>query len=231
MGYGQFCPLALASEVVGERWTPLVLRELLLGARRFNDIQRGVPRMSPSLLTRRLRTLENAGIIERSRSGGHVEYVLTPAGEELLPTIQSLAEWGKRWLPATLSADDADPDLIMWDMHRRMALENMPESRTVVEFNFSDQPRARQRRWLVGDRSGVTLCITDPGFEVDLFVMTDSRTMTWVWYGDVSLKRAIADGTIRLHGPARLCSAFPTWLKLSHVADIPRNNARAGLAG
>ena len=224
-GYGQFCPLAIASEIVGERWTPLVLRELILGSRRFNEIHRGVPRMSPSLLSARLRTLEKAGLIERRPAGSHTEYVLTEAGSELAPTIQSLAVWSKRWLPATLSDDRADPDLVMWDMHRRMHLERMPERRTVIEFEFGDQPENRRLRWVVGDRSGVELCITHPGLEVDLFVMTDSHVWTWVWYGDIPLDRAIRDGSIRLHGPRRLCDAFPSWLKLNVLADIPRRHA------
>lgn len=224
-GYGQFCPLALASEIVGERWTPLVLRELILGARRFNEIHRGVPRMSPSLLSRRLRTLEKVGIIERQRTGGRTEYVLTDAGRELAPTLESLAVWGKRWLPATLSEDRADPDLVMWDMHRRMNLDRMPDGRTVIQFEFPDQPRPKQRRWIVGGTGGVEFCITDPGFEVDLFVITDSRTITRVWYGDLDLARAIRDGSIRLHGPRRLCDAFPSWLQLNVLADVPRRRA------
>lgn len=223
-GYGQFCPLALASEIVGERWTPLVLRELMAGGRRFNDIHNGVPRMSPSLLSKRLRTLQTAGILERRRVDSRIEYTLTTAGEELLPVIEHLAIWGKRWLPATLSENNADPDLVMWDMHRRMAIDHMPGKQTVIEFEFLDQPAAKQSRWLVGDREGVQLCITDPGFEVDLYVITDSRTMIWVWYGDISLNAAINKGSIKLHGPKRLCNAFPQWLKLSLLADIPRQH-------
>lgn len=221
-GYGQFCPLAIASEIVGERWTPLVLRELMLGARRFNHIHRGVPRMSPSLLSRRLDTLEKAGVIERARVDGHTEYVLTTAGRELLPTIESLACWGKRWLPATLSEDRADPDLILWDMHRRMDLERLPEARTVIEFEFLDRPPAMQRRWLVGDRSGMEMCITDPGYEVDLLVRTDCRTIILVWYGDIPLPQAIDRGAIRLHGSRELCRDFPSWLQLSPIAGVRR---------
>lgn len=221
-GYGQFCPLALASEIVGERWTPLVLRELMLGARRFNDIHRGVPRMSPSLLSKRLRTLENAGIVARRRTGGRTEYGLTEAGTKLAPTLESLAVWSKRWLPATLSEDRADPDLVMWDMHRRMNLDRMPETCTVTEFEFTDQPKSKRLRWIVGDRGGVELCITDPGLEPDLYVVTDSKVVTFVWYGDIPLRRAIRDGRIRLHGPRRLCDAFPSWLKLNMLAEIPR---------
>lgn len=221
-GYGQFCPLALAAEVVGERWTPLVLRELMGGACRFNEIHRGVPRMSPSLLSRRLKTLEKAGIIERRRVEGRTEYVLTEAGRELGPTIESLAVWSKRWLPATLSDDRADPDLIMWDMHGRMNLDRLPDGRTVIQFEFDDQPENRRLRWIIADRDGADLCITDPGHEPDLFVVTDSKVVTRVWYGDVPLKRAINDGRIRLHGPRHLRESFPSWLKLNLLADIPR---------
>lgn len=221
-GYGQFCPLALASEIVGERWTPLVLRELMLGVRRFNDIHRGVPRMSPSLLSKRLRTLENAGIVARRCIGGRTEYGLTEAGTNLAPTLESLAVWSKRWLPATLSDDRADPDLVLWDMHRRMNLDRMPETRTVTEFEFTDQPKSKRLRWIVGDRGGVELCITDPGLEPDLYVVTDSKVVTFVWYGDIPLRRAIRDGRIRLHGPRRLREAFPSWLKLNMLAGIPR---------
>lgn len=220
--YGQFCPLAIASEVVGERWTTLILRELMLGARRFNDIHRGVPRISPTLLSQRLKTLERAGIVERRASGRQVEYSPTEAGEELLPAIEALAVWGKRWLPATLSADRADPDLVMWDMHRRVDLDRLPEQRTVLRFDFVDQPSAKRSRWLMGDRSGVELCIVDPGFEVDLYVTTDSRTVTLVWYGDVPLRDAIADGRIELDGPRRLCEALPAWLQLSVIAPVER---------
>lgn len=223
-GYGQFCPLALASEIVGERWTLLVLRELILGSTRFNDIHRGVPRMSPALLSRRLKSLENAGIVERGRSG----YALTEAGEALAPTVESLAIWSKGWLPATLSADSSDPDLVMWDLHRRMHLDRMPKPRTVIQFEFTDQPKAKRLRWIVGETDRVELCITDPGFEVDLFVETDSRTVTLVWYGDIPLGRAIADGAIALHGPPRLCEAFPSWLQLNLLAEVPRRSPVRG---
>jgi DNA-binding HxlR family transcriptional regulator len=224
-GYGQFCPLALASEIVCERWTVLVLRELALGAKRFNDIHRGVPRMSPVLLSRRLKTLQNAGIVERRPYGGRAGYVLSEAGQALVPAINSLATWSKEWLPATLSDDRADPDLVMWDMHRRMNLDRMPKPRTVIQFAFTDQPAIKRLRWIVGETDTVELCITDPGFDIDLFVETDSRTVTLVWYGDIPLLRAIDDGTIGLHGPRQLCEAFPTWLQLNMLAEVPRRNA------
>lgn len=221
-GYGQFCPLALASEIVGERWTPLVLRELILGSTRFNDIHRGVPRMSPALLSRRLKTLESAGIVERRHAGGRTEYLLSKAGSALAPTIQSLAVWSKQWLPATLSANRADPDLVMWDMHRRMNLDRMPQKRIVIQFEFTDQPAEKRLRWIVGESGSVELCITNPGFDVDLFVETDSRTVVLVWYGDIPLGRAMEDGSIEVHGPSHLCDAFPSWLQLNMLAEIPR---------
>jgi DNA-binding HxlR family transcriptional regulator len=221
-GYGQYCPLALASEVVAERWTLLVLRELMLGARHFNDVRRGVPRMSPSLLTRRLRTLEGAGIVERRRRERRIEYRLTESGQALLPVIESLAVWGKAWLPATLSEVRADPDLVLWDMHRRMNTELLPEGRTVIRFVLVDQPEARRRRWLVCDRRGVDVCVHDPGHDVDLDVESDSRTLVWVWYGDLPLERALDDGRIELHGPHRLRAAFPSWLQLNQLAAVAR---------
>jgi DNA-binding HxlR family transcriptional regulator len=223
--YGQFCPLALSSEIVGERWTPLILRELMCGSSRFNDIHRGIPRMSPTLLADRLKTLETAGIVERRRSEKVITgYYLTEAGAELAQVIEGLSVWGKTWLPATLSREQADPDLIMWDLHRRIDLNCMPSTRTVIRFDFTDQPKPKRHRWIVGDVSSIDLCITDPGFEVDLFVETDSRTMMWVWYGDIPLKRAIDDGAIMLDGPRRLCEMFPTWLLLNPLAPVPRRS-------
>ena len=221
--YGQYCPMALACEVVGDRWTLLVLRELMGGRHRFNDIQRGLPRMSPTLLAQRLRRLEQAGLVERRRgSRSRIEYGLTDSGTELTPVLGGLAVWGKTWLPATLSQIEADPDLIMWDMHRRFDAAHMPPTRTVICFDFTDQPKSKRYRWIVGDGSEVELCITDPGFEVNLFVETDSRTITGVWYGDIPLKRAIADGKINLDGPRRLREMFPSWLLLNETAAVPR---------
>lgn len=221
--YGQFCPMALACEIVAERWTPLVLRELFCGRTRFNDIQRGLPRMSPALLAKRLKTLEVVGLVERRRIGrSTTEYRLTGAGAELAPVLEGLAVWGKTWLPATLSHIEPDPDLIMWDLHRRIDIGRMPVSRTVICFVFTDQVKSKRYRWIVGDRSGTELCIKDPGHEVDLFVETDSRTMTWVWYGDIPLKQAIVNGDLSLDGPRRLCEEFPSWLRLSELAAVPR---------
>jgi DNA-binding HxlR family transcriptional regulator len=226
-GYGQFCPIALATEILGERWTILVLRELLLGSSRFNDLHRGVPRMSPALLSRRLTKLVNVGLVERRRRGRHTEYLLSEAGQALAPTILSLAKWSKAWLPATLSADRADPDLVMWDMHRRMDLDRMPNPRVVIRFEFTDQPRAKRWRWIIRDCDEIGLCLNDPGYEIDLYVQTDSFTVNLVWYGDMGLDHAIRSGAVELDGPQRLRDGFPSWLQLNMMAGVSRKKAYA----
>jgi DNA-binding HxlR family transcriptional regulator len=220
--YGQFCPLALAAEIVGERWTPLVLRELALGAERFNEIHRGVPRMSPALLVKRLRSLEAAGILHRAADGGNIVYRLTEAGAELTPVIEGLAAWGKGWLPASLSDAHADPDLVMWDIYRSINVASLPARQTVIRFDFADQPAAKRHRWIMGSAAGAELCITDPGHEVDLFVTTDSRTLVRIWHGDLLLRRAIEEGRLLLDGPGPLRRAFPKWMSVSPLAQVPR---------
>jgi len=217
--YGQFCAIAKALEVVGERWTPLVLRELICGSSRYNEIQRGVPRISPALLSKRLSDLERAGVIERNGETG--AYALTRAGWELKPVIEQLGVWGERWVRGQLSDEDLDPDLVMWDMHRRINLKLFPRKRTCLEFDFVDQPDSKRHYWLVGDRNGLELCINEPGYPVDLYITTDTRTMTLVWNGDLPLRRTIDDGRIELHGPMDLCRAFPKWLLLNLFASVP----------
>lgn len=227
MKYGQFCPFARAAEVIGERWTPLILRELHLGSSHFNQIHRGVPRMSPTLLSKRLATLEGAGVLTRRSVGRNAtEYQLTQAGRELAPVFMGLAEWGKRWMPDVIRQEEADPDLIMLDMERRIDLDALPDRRTVVRFDFIDQPRNKRYWWLIASRDGAEFCIVDPKLEIDLFVVTDGRTMTLVWYGDVPLRRALSEGSVELHGPRDLREAFPSWLRLSMLAPIPRHRAR-----
>ena len=151
--YGQFCSIAKALEVVGERWTPLVLRELICGSSRYNEIQRGMPRISPALLSKRLNALERAGVIKRDRNTGG--YALTEAGWELKPVIEQLGVWGQRWVRGRLADEQFDPDLVMWDMRRRVNLEVFPHTRTCLEFGFIDQPEGKRRYWLVGDRGGL----------------------------------------------------------------------------
>src|SRR5204862_2333936 len=169
--YGQFCPVAVASEVFAERWTPVILRELVLGSRRFNEIQRGVPRISRALLVKRLRELAGHGVIT---SVGR-EYRLTEAGEELGQIVVQLGHWGQRWT-SPVQRDTLDARLLIWDMRRRIAVERLPEKRTVVQFDFRGVPVSHKwprTYWLVMERQEVDVCIIEPGFEVDLFVEAD----------------------------------------------------------
>ena len=221
-GYGQFCPVAKAAEILAERWTPLVLRELTCGSTRFNDLRRGVPLMSSALLCQRLKSLEQEGVIERraAASGRGHEYRLTDAGRELEPLIRTMGEWGARWVRSRLGPDELDVGLLMWDMHRGVRPANFSRPRVTVAFEYADVPRNKRHWWLVCEGNEADLCMTDPGFEVDLFIATDLRTMTAVWMGDVSLDAAMASGALEVHGPRELRRRLKDWLGLSAFAPI-----------
>jgi DNA-binding HxlR family transcriptional regulator len=227
-GYGQFCPIAVATEVLGQRWTPLVIRELLLGSTRFNDLQRGVPRMSPALLARRLRELQFAGIVERRR-GAAVEYHLTPAGRELFPVVEKMGLWAQRWLRHKLAdASNLDPDLLMWDIRRTVVSHARPDDeRYVAEFQLSGAPVSRRRYWLVVEGGSVDLCYKDPGFDADLFIASSLRVLTQVWLGHLSVDQALHEGRLRLHGSRRDLKAFRSWFALSPFAPAARASAAA----
>jgi DNA-binding HxlR family transcriptional regulator len=220
--YGQFCPVAVACEIFAERWTPIVLRELCLGSRRFNEIHRGVPRMSRALLVRRLRELERTGVVARSAGG---EYRLTSAGEEFRDVIVRLGEWGQRWT-TRVNRERLDSVLLMWDLRRRIALERLPEQRLCVRFDYRGVP-VRQLRtfWLILERNEADVCSKDPGFEVDLFVDAELSAFTRVWLGDISFAQALQRGAIRLSGERRWMQAFPSWLLLSSLAQVPRDGS------
>src|SRR5215475_8178941 len=166
--YWQFCPVAMAAEILCTRWTIVVLREMFAGSTRFNELRRGVPRMSPALLSRRLKELEEAGIIGRARTGADIgEYHLTESGRELQPLVEAFGIWGQRRIEAKLSLKHLDADLLMWDMRRSLNVTPMPTQRSVIEFVYPGLPAARRRYWLVVDpKDGVDLCKIDPGFEV-----------------------------------------------------------------
>jgi DNA-binding HxlR family transcriptional regulator len=226
-GYGQFCPVAKACEIVAERWTPLVLRELLCGSVRFNELQRGVPLMSRTLLAQRLRELEDAGVVTstpRARGRGR-EYRLTSAGQELRPLIDALGRWGQRWATRGLHPDDLDAELLAWDLHRRLNVDRLPLRRVVVRFDLRGVPRGQPGRktwWLVLKRPDVDLCLKDPGYEVDLTVGADLAALTRVWLGAEGLNDALRTGRIELDGPRDLVRAFPGWLGLSAFARVER---------
>jgi DNA-binding HxlR family transcriptional regulator len=224
-GYGQFCPVAKASEVLAERWTPLVVRELLCGSHRFNALQRGLPLMSRSLLAKRLRELELAGVIERRPSGDGrgSEYHLTEAGEELRPIIMGLGAWGQRWARSEVSRADLDPRLLMWDMQRNIDTEALPPHRVVVRFRFTDVSPGRPRvTWLILDGDQVDVCYKDPGYDVDLVVAGRLRALVGVWLGDTTMSAVIRAGELQVEGTRRLAEAFPSWLRRSIFAGVER---------
>lgn len=218
--YGQFCPVAIASQVLGERWTIIVLRELISGSTRFNDLRRGVPLMSPSLLSKRLKTLERAGIVERHEVDGNVEYLLTDAGEDLRAVVESIGVWGQRWARGQIDDDHLDAGLLMWDIHRNVIDENLPSERVVVHFHLKGSTDGKQRFWLVLEPDDVDICLVDPGYEVDLHVECHVRTMIRYWMGDAAFGDLLRDGDLRVEGPQRLVRQFPRWFRRSLFADV-----------
>jgi DNA-binding HxlR family transcriptional regulator len=217
--YGQFCPVAMAAEVVCSRWTALVLRELLCGTTRFNDLRRGVPLMSPTLLSKRLKELEEVGVITatRTRQAG-VEYRLTQAGEDLRPVVMSLGMWGQRWIESSLSLKNLDPSLLMWDMRRSLDPSPLPPRRCTINFLYPDVQSGKQSWWLVVDDRTVDLCSTNPGFDIDLYVRSSLRSMTAVWMGMTTVQKEIAAGQIELVGDKALAKSMQKWLGLSPFA-------------
>ncbi|AZN95981.1 transcriptional regulator [Mesorhizobium sp. M9A.F.Ca.ET.002.03.1.2] len=220
--YGQFCPVAMAAEVLCTRWTVVLLRELVAGSTRFNDLRRGVPLMSPALLVKRLRDLEEAGIVHRVASRtepGILEYQLTPAGRDLKPVVEAIGIWGQRWFKADVSLQHLDPSLLMWDMHRNLDPSPLPPRRCVVRFLYPELPAARRQWWLLIEPGAeVDLCWVDPGFDVDLYVTADLRTMTAIWMGLTTVRKAMSEGKLLLTGDREVAGHMQTWLGLSPFA-------------
>lgn len=221
-GYKQFCPVAMASEVLCTRWTIVLLREFIAGSTRFNDLRRGVPRMSPALLSQRLKELEADGIIKRVESSnkrGSHEYHLTEAGRDLRSIVETIGIWGQRWVDADLSLDNLDPSLLMWDMRRNLNTTPMPKRRSVIEFLYTDLPASRKRWWLIVEPTGeVDLCSVEPGFDVDLYVTTRLRPMTSIWMGLSTVKSEQKSENLALDGDTDLAGKMQTWLGLSPFA-------------
>jgi DNA-binding HxlR family transcriptional regulator len=210
----------MAAEIFCSKWTALLLRELLVGPARFNDLRRGVPKMSPTLLSKRLKDLEEAGVISaRGKShGGAAEYRLTPAGEDLRPVVMSLGNWGQRWIESSLSLKNLDPSLLMWDMRRNIRTISFPDRRCVIRFVYPELAAGRNTWWLVIDRGDVDLCSVDPGFDVDLYVSSRLHSMTAVWMGHAILKAEVEAGRIVLTGDKNLARSMQRWLGLSPFA-------------
>ena len=220
--YKQFCPVAMAAETLCTRWTIVLLREMIAGSTRFNDLRRGVPRMSPALLSQRLKDLEEAGVVRRERSRkepGVFEYRLTPAGLELKPLIEAFGVWGQRWIDSDVSLQNLDVQLLMWDMRRNLKPSPMPQRRSVLQFQYPELP-ASQRHWwlLVAPGEDIDLCAVDPGFDVDLYVTTDLRTMTAIWMGLDTVRAAQNTQRLMLTGDRQLGADMQAWLGLSPFA-------------
>ena len=212
-GYGQYCPIAHALDVLGERWSLLIARDLLVGTTRFNDLARGLPGLSRSLLTKRLRQFERAGLIERLDG----EYVLTPAGRELEPIVFGLGEWGARWAFGDPDAEELDPDLLVWWMHTRLDTSPFPGKRHVLHLRFSDE---KKRFWIVIEEGVPSVCLVDPGYEVDVMISSSLSTLYAVWLGRISLERAVRTGEVEFAGPKALTRRMPDVLRLSPVAEM-----------
>ena len=219
--YGQFCPVAKASEVITTRWTPLVLREMILGSTRFNDIHRGVPLMNRALLSRRLKELQQLGVIDRvpTPDGKVVEYRLSSMGEELKPIIVALGLWGQKWLESAIDSNDWDAGALMWDVRRRIDVSALPAGRTVISFEYEDAPKELKLWWLVVEDGQADLCQSDPGFDVDLWVMSTVVTMASVWIGKQTLARAIDDDRIYLAGDEKLQKTMSSWFALALLTE------------
>ena len=216
--YGQFCPVSRGAEIFAERWTPLILRELLNGSERFSELQLGLPRISRNLLTQRLASLTAAGVIERRRAtaGRGFTYHLTPAGAELRPAVEALGAWGYRWAGQDLPRARLDPALLMWFIRRRVRVKSLPAHQTVVQFDFL---APRRSFWLRLDPPDVDLCFVDEGFDIDLVVEADIASLTAAWLGRVSLGDALREGRIRLDGSAAARRGFTDWFGLSPYAS------------
>lgn len=221
-GYHQFCPVAKAMEVLDERWMLLVIRELVSGSQHFNELRRGLPRISPTLLSKRLHQLVRAGILERHADGNDVRYVLTPAGKELQPVVEALGTWGVRWI-GQLGDEDLDPKLLLWDMHRNIDHSAVPHGRSVVRFRFPDAPARARDWWMVITAEEADVCDVDPGHPVAVTVTATLRPMIEVWRGDLEWSDALGSGAIEVSGPEALRRSLPRWFTLSAFASVPRS--------
>ena len=230
-GYGQFCPVAMGAEVFAERWTPLIVRELLCGSHRFTELLHGVPGIPRSVLTTRLADLRRAGVVEARRDGNGrgTSWWLTPAGTELGPVVEALGAWGFRHAVETLPADHLDPDLFIWFAHRRIRLELVPHDRVVVEFCFVGPTPIR--RWLVIRPPEVEVCRKDPMIDPDLIVSTDAETFARVYLGQVDLATATRAGRVSIEGAPALVRSFPGWFGITHFVRYRERMSEPSFGG
>jgi DNA-binding HxlR family transcriptional regulator len=216
-GYGQYCPISRALDLLGERWTLLIVRDMLVGTTRFNDLARGLPGLSRSLLSKRLRQLERAGLVERLEG----EYLLTDAGRDLRDLVFSFGEWGAQWTFGDPDPDELDPELLVWWMHTRLDTSQLPvgDRRVVLHVRFDDDP---QPFWIVVERGDPSVCLSDPGFDVDVTISTDLRSLYQVWLGRRDVHDAVRRREVRFDGPSALTRRMPDVMRLSPTAEIVR---------
>jgi DNA-binding HxlR family transcriptional regulator len=225
--YGQYCPIAKSAEVLGERWSILVLRELLIGSTRFNDIARGLPGMSRTMLSKRLREFERAGILDRLDG----EYLLTPQGQELRPIVFGLGMWGEEWLLGEPDPADLDPVSLMWHAHGRFNTDDLPDRRVVIHFELVDRP---ERYWVVVEPVGCSICEADPGFEVDVIVRAELADLYRIFYHQLPVASAVKSGWVTFEGESALVRRMPGVLELIPAnvlgldSSAPRPTWRAG---
>ena len=221
MEYGQFCPIAKASEIIGEKWTLLVVRELLMGGSRFSELQRGLSLISPTMLSKRLGTLEQHGLVMKKKIPNQkgYEYFPTKSCSELLPIIKSLGDWGMRWARSNLTEKDYDVELLMLYLKRSINPENLIGNETVIRFKFTDI-KDYPNWWMLVKGNEVDLCVNDPGKEVDVYFTTTVKTMAGIWMGDTSYKKAIANDELKLVGPKALTKDVSNWMQSSVFTDI-----------
>lgn len=220
--YGQYCPIAMATEIIGDRWTLLIVRDLLSGARHFNDLKRGLPGISRSLLADRLRRLEHTGVLEKHShgKGRKTEYRLTPAGQELHGVISALTVWGARWAFDEPREDQLDPILLLWWMRGRVRKEKLGRTRVVIQFDFHH--KKMESYWLILTREDVSVCLTHPGFETDVLVTAELSSFFQLWLGRISYAEAINSQRVRVESIPALERAFPTWFAWSLAAPAVR---------
>ncbi|MDN5794490.1 MAG: helix-turn-helix transcriptional regulator [Intrasporangium sp.] len=217
--YGQFCPVAKAMEVLDERWTLLIVREMLLGSTHFNELRRGVPKMSPALLSKRLRSLERAGIVHRQVDASRTGYTLTKSGTDLLDVVNALGLWGLRWIPE-LGDEDLDPHLLFWDIQRTIPVDRWPRERTVVAFEFPDVPVRSSRWWLVVTGEDVDVCDADPGYEVTATARMPLRLLARIWRGEERWHSAEGRGDLVVAGSSPARRGLPEWIGQSAMATL-----------
>jgi len=228
--YGQFCPLAQATQLLCERWTLIVVREFIAGSTRFSELQKGVPTMSPTLLSTRIKQLIKAGIIIKQGDKGQYTYQLTQAGKELKPIVELLGAWGHRWAKSDLNEGDLDAGLLMWDMRRSIDVSKFPDRKIVVQFEYPDAPKGANLWWLISDKGNVDLCLNDPGFDIDLIINCSLAVMTSVWTCQTDFDQMVKTKQIKILGDDKLAKSLSSWLcssllsKLGTLDEMPQLN-------